>query len=69
MEPLELHVRPDERSGGWVVAHDRGSDALSSHRSATEAEHAARRLAAARGTERIYLHDRYRRVRRIATPR
>jgi hypothetical protein len=69
MELLELHVRPDERSGAWLVAHDRASDVLSSHQSATEAEHAARRIAAARGAERIYLHDRYRRVRRITTLR
>lgn len=69
MELLELHVRPDERSGAWLVARDRVSDALSSHQSATEAEHAARRIAAARGAERIYLHDRYQRVRRITTLR
>jgi hypothetical protein len=69
MELLELHVRPDERSGAWVVARDRVSGALSSHQSANEAEHAARRLAAARGAERIFLHDRYRRVRRITTLR
>ncbi len=65
----ELHVRPDERSGAWLVAPDRASRALSSHVSAHEAERAARRIAAARGTERIYLHDRYRRVRRITTLR
>jgi hypothetical protein len=69
MELLELHVRPDERSGAWLVACPRVSGALSSHQSATEAEHAARRIAAARGAERIYLHDRYRRVRRITTLR
>jgi hypothetical protein len=69
MELLELHVRPDERSGAWFVASPRVNDALSSHQSATEAEHAARRLAAARGAERIYLHDRYRRVRRITPSR
>lgn len=65
----ELHVRPDERSGAWLVAPDHASGALSSHHSATEAEHAARRLAAARGADRIYLHDRYRRVRRITPQR
>jgi hypothetical protein len=63
----ELHVRPDDR-GTWLVEPDRDGDALSSHHTATEAELAARRIAAARGTERIYLHDRYRRVRRL-TPR
>jgi len=68
MDLLELHVRPDERSGEWVVEPDQASDALSSHRSATEAELAARRLAKARGARRIFLHDRYKRVRSV-TPR
>jgi len=68
MELLELHVRPDERSGAWLVEPDRASDALSSHRTATEAEHAARRIAALRGAPRIFLHDRYQRVRAV-TPR
>ena len=69
VELLELHVRPDERSGGWVVEPDRASDALSSHRTATEAEHAARRIAAVRGRPRIYLHDRYQRVRALTPHR
>ena len=67
-ELAELHVRPDERSGGWLVA-DRASDALSTHVSAHEAERAARRLAAARGAKRIFLHDRYRRVRSVTPQR
>jgi hypothetical protein len=62
----ELHVRPDERSGAWFVAPARGSRALSSHHTATEAEQAARRIAASRGAQRIWLHDRYQRVRRVA---
>jgi hypothetical protein len=66
----ELHVRPDEHSGAWLVAsvpaHD---DPVSLHRTATEAELAARRIAAARGAPRIYLHDRYRRVRRLTPQR
>ena len=61
----ELHVRPDERSGVWLVAPDRASIALSSHVSAHEAERAARRLAAAHGAKRIFLHDRYCRVRSL----
>ena len=69
MELLELHVRPDARSGAWLVARDRASEALSSHRTATEAEHAARRIAAVRGTRRIYLHDRYERVRALTPQR
>jgi hypothetical protein len=69
MDLLELHVRPDERSGGWIVEPDRESDALSSHRTATEAELAARRIAALRGGPRIFLHDRYRRVRALSPQR
>lgn len=65
----ELHVRPDERSGAWLVEPDAASAALSSHRTATEAELAARRIAATRGTARIYLHDRYKRVRRLPPQR
>jgi hypothetical protein len=51
------------------VAPDRASDALSSHRSAHEAERAARRIAAAHGAPRIFLHDRYRRVRTLTPQR
>jgi hypothetical protein len=69
MDLLELHVRPDERSGEWVVEPDRSSDALSSHRSATDAERAARRIAKLRGAQRIFLHDRYRRVRSLTPHR
>ena len=68
-ELAELHVRPDERSGAWLVARDRASGALSTHASAHEAERAARRLAAARGAQRIFLHDRYRRVRSVTPQR
>jgi hypothetical protein len=68
-ELAEVHVRPDERSGAWLVAPDRASGALSTHVSAHEAERAARRLAAARGAQRIFLHDRYRRVRPITPQR
>jgi hypothetical protein len=73
MEPMtelaELHVRPDERSGAWLVAPDHDSSALSSHNHAYEAEQAARRLAKARGARRIFLHDRYRRVRSVTPQR
>jgi hypothetical protein len=69
MELLELHVRPDERSGAWLVQPDRAGDALSSHRTATEAERAARRIAALRGAPPIYLHDRYQRVRALTPHR
>jgi hypothetical protein len=51
------------------VAPDRASTVLSSHVSAHEAERAARRLAAAHGAQRIYLHDRYQRVRSLTPQR
>ena len=55
----ELHVLPDASSGSWRVASDR-LVTVSWHSSADEATRAARRRAA-----RIYLHDRYQRVRRL----
>lgn len=61
----ELHVRPDEHSGTWEVELDTGEGVVSSHRTASEAEREARRLAAARGAGRIFVHDRYRRVRQV----
>jgi hypothetical protein len=61
---IELHVRPI--GGSWMVALAGGSPALSWHRTASEAELAARRHAAACGAHRIYLHDAYHRVRGVA---
>ena len=58
----ELHVLPHVRSGGWMVAPAGGAP-LSWHGTASEAEIAARRHAASRRAARIYLHDRYERVR------
>ena len=57
----ELHVFPHARTGRWRVARSDGDSTLSWHASADEATRAARRDAA-----RIYLHDRYQRVRRLA---
>jgi hypothetical protein len=57
----ELHVLPDASSGSWRVAHSDRLVTVSWHSSADEATRAARRDAA-----RIYLHDRYQRVRRLA---
>lgn len=68
----ELHVLPHVRTAGWMVTPPDGAAALSWHGTAGEAELAARRHAADRSVARIYLHDRYQRVRTVAadvTPR
>jgi hypothetical protein len=53
----ELHVHPHSTTGGWVVGP-------AWFATLSEAEQAARRQAATQGA-RIYLHDRYHRVRTI----
>jgi hypothetical protein len=66
MTTAELHVLPDQPTGGWVVGADDGRPPLSWHASVNAAEDAAKRLASARGAQRILLHDRYARVRTVA---
>jgi hypothetical protein len=66
---LELHVRPDEDSGDWLVGVEDDARALSRHDDATDAQNAARRLAEVGAARRIYLHDLYGRVRRLSLPR
>jgi hypothetical protein len=66
-EREELHVLPHESTGGWFVQAAGSREALSWHGEAGEAERAARRRAALLGARRIYMHDRYRRVRAIAS--
>jgi hypothetical protein len=61
----ELHVHPSG-DGGWVVDLADGHSALSSHRTASEAELAARRHAMSCGARSIYLHDSYHRVHAVA---
>ena len=56
----ELHVVPHAITGRWRVARPGAVDALSWHSSTDEATRAARR-----GAARIYLHDRYQRVRKL----
>jgi hypothetical protein len=65
--PAELHVLPHARTGGWLVAPApaSGDTALSWHHTAGEAELAAQRHAAGRNAARIFLHDRYQRVRSV----
>jgi hypothetical protein len=65
VEMKELHVLPHERSGGWLVELRDGEEPLSWHDTAGEAEGAARRHAEDRGECRIFVHDRYRRVRAV----
>jgi Uncharacterized protein conserved in bacteria (DUF2188) len=65
MTVAELHVLPREHDGTWVVEIDSTGPALSSHETADQAQLAARRVAEAQGADRVYLHDRYRRVRTI----
>jgi hypothetical protein len=62
---VELHVVPHEADGTWTVDVDGLGPALSSHDTADEAQVAARRAAQARGADRLYLHDRYQRVRAV----
>ena len=59
----ELHVHPSADGGRWLVDAADGRSAFSSHRTASEAERAARRLAAACGARLIFLHDAYHLVR------
>jgi hypothetical protein len=62
----ELHILPHHHSGRWLVGTGEEQLALSWHTTANEAEDAAKRYASDRGTNRIFLHDRYERVRMIA---
>jgi hypothetical protein len=61
----ELHVLPHVRTGGWLVVPPGEDAVLSWHGTAGEAELAARRHAKGRSDARIYLHDRYQRVRTV----
>jgi Uncharacterized protein conserved in bacteria (DUF2188) len=58
---VELHVVPHPRNGGWVVDGPTRRWYATAH----EAERAARGAARACGALRIYVHDRYHRVRSI----
>jgi hypothetical protein len=57
----ELHVLPDGARGGWLV----DAQPLAWFATLGEAERAARDHAAAAGARRIFLHDRYHRVRAV----
>lgn len=58
----ELHVLPHATTGGWTL--DAAGNGPAWFATLSEAEQAARRQASAEGA-RIYLHDRYHRVRTI----
>jgi hypothetical protein len=60
----ELHVLPHAASGGWTL--DAAGVLPAWFATLGEAEQAAQRQAAARN-DRIFLHDRYHRVRALAT--
>ena len=62
----ELHVLPHAASGGWTL--DAVGVLPAWFATLGEAEQAARRQAAARD-DRIFLHDRYHRVRTLAARR
>jgi hypothetical protein len=62
----ELHILPHHHGGRWLVGTGEERQALSWHATANEAEDAAKRYASDRGANRIFLHDRYERVRTIA---
>ena len=62
---LELHVRPHEHTGRWVVGTSDGGAPISSHETADEAERRARAQAAAWSAAGVVVHDRYHRIRRI----
>jgi hypothetical protein len=60
-----VHILPHELDATWTVEIDAASAALSSHQTADQAQLAATRVAEAQGADRLYLHDRYQRVRTI----
>lgn len=63
-----LHVAPTP-DGAWVVRREADAAPLSSHATVTEAERAADRHAAGDDEARIFVHDRYHRVRQRFTRR
>jgi hypothetical protein len=63
----ELHVLPHATTGGWTL--DAAGTGPAWFATLSEAEQAAQRQAASRDDARIYLHDRYHRVRRIGASR
>ena len=63
----ELHVLTHATTGGWTL--DAAGTGPAWFATLSEAEQAARRQAASRDDARIYLHDRYHRVRRIGASR
>jgi len=62
-----LHVEP--RNDTWIVRRDDTAGTLSEHHDAGEATRAARSQAEICGHTRVYLRDRYDRIRPIAVKR
>jgi hypothetical protein len=63
LQGVELHVLPHAKTGGWTLDTAGGLPAWFA--TLGEAEKAARRQAVA-GDVRIFLHDRYHRVRSLS---
>ena len=59
-EPSTIHVVPG--NGGWSVHAAGDAEPARVHENATEAQTAARRIAARRGADAIVVHDRYHRL-------
>jgi hypothetical protein len=64
-----VHILPHELDATWTLGIDAAGPALSSHETADQAQLAATRVAEAKGADRLYLHDRYQRVRTITLVR
>jgi hypothetical protein len=61
-----LHVAPTA-NGAWVVRREPETAPLSRHETETDAERAAARHAAEEADARVFVHDRYHRVRQRFT--
>ena len=68
MPASTIHIEPGP-TGRWAVRRGDEREARSEHESATEAERAARELAADLDGVALVLHDRYSRIHRLRTER
>ena len=68
MPASTIHIEPNP-TGRWAVRRGDEREARSEHESATEAERAARELAADLDGVALVLHDRYSRIHRLRTER
>ena len=68
MPASTIHIEPSP-TGRWAVRRGDEREARSEHESATEAERAARELAADLDGVALVLQDRYSRIHRLRTER